>query len=290
MKNNYEVIIVGGGPAGISAGIYCLRAGVKALVLDADKSTLEEAKSIQNYYGIENISGKELKEKGVKQLLSLGGEVLNEEVLKISQNFSDNTFNVKTINYEYKTKAVILCTGTAKKKTIAGLENFENVSYCAICDGFFYSGKTIAVVGEGKFALSECEELERVVDKIYLLTNGENVKVNNPKIEVINKKVKTYRGEKRVKEVEFEDSSKINVDGVFVASGSLSSFEISKQLGLITKNNFIVVDKNFLTNINGVFAAGDVIGGLLQVCKAVSDGAQAGLEAVRYLKIMEFKE
>jgi len=290
MNKNYDIVIVGGGPAGISAGIYCLRAGVKALVLVANKSTLEEAKSIQNYYGIENISGKELKEKGVKQLLSLGGEVLNEEVLKISQNFSDNTFNVKTIKCEYKAKVVILCTGTTKKKTIAELENFENVSYCAICDGFFYSGKTVAVVGEGKFALSECEELKNVVDKIYLLTNGENIKVDNPKIEVVNKKIKLFNGKQRIDNVELADGSKIAVDGVFVASGSLSSFEISKQLGLITKNNFIVVDKNFLTNINGVFAAGDVVGGLLQICKAVSDGAQAGLEAVRYLKIMEFKE
>jgi len=193
---------------------------------------------------------------------------------------------------KYQCKAVILCLGINKKKKIAGLEKYEkeNVSYCAICDGFFYKGKTIAVIGEGDFAVNECKELENLANKIYLLTNGDsNINYKNTKVEIIKNKINTFEGKTRLEKITFEGNKSINVDGVFIANGNLSTLELSKQLGLITKNNFVVIDNQFMTNVAGVFAGGDMIGGLLQVSKAVSDGAQAGLEAVRYIKFMELK-
>lgn len=293
MGKNYDVVIVGGGPAGISAGIYALRTGVKTLVIDADNSSLSNAKEIQNYYGIESISGKELKEKGINQFKNLGGYVLFDQVLKITKDYQTNIFTVKTKSESFESKVILLAMGSPKKKTVEGLEKFEgtNVSYCAICDGFFYKNKTVAVLGSGEFALSECEELEKMVKKIYLIAKNTQIDIKKHKnIEIVNKNIAEFRGQDFVKEILFDDGSKIDIDGVFIAEGSLTSFELSKQLGLLDKNNFIMVDKNFMSNVAGVFCAGDMIGGLLQISKAVSDGAQAGLEAVRYLKVMELKD
>ena len=187
---------------------------------------------------------------------------------------------------------VILCTGSGKKKTVDGLEKYEgeNVSYCAVCDGFFYRGETVAVIGSGKFALSEAEELSKIAKKVYLISNNDE-KTNKiaKNIEKISKKIKEFVGKNRIEKIIFEDNSSVDVSGVFVALGSLSTLEMAKQLGLLTKNNTILVDENYMTNVAGVFAAGDCIGGLLQVAKAVSDGAMAGLMAVRYIKMLEEK-
>jgi len=285
----FDVIIIGGGPAGVSAGIYALRAGVKVLVLDSGNSTLQQAKTIQNYYGIDNISGEELFIKGINQFKNLGGEIINQEVLKVVKNYQTNTFSVKTKSDVYEAMAVILAMGSPKKKTVKGLEKFEgaNVSYCAVCDGFFYKNKTVAVLGDGDFALSECEELSNVAKKVYLISEKNINSEKSKNVEVINKIISNFQGDNLVSKIEFSDGSSVNVDGVFVAKGNLSPFELTKQLGLLVNNNFIEVDKNLMTNVAGVFCAGDMIGGLLQIVKAVSDGAVAGLEAVRYIKIME---
>lgn len=285
-----DIIIIGAGPAGISAGIYALRAGSNVLVLDNGNSALKQAKNVQNYYGFESISGEDLFNNGVNQYQKLGGEIIKTEVLKVRKDYQTNMFEVKTKNESFESKVVILCMGAPKKKSNKELEKFENVSYCAVCDGFFYKNKTVAVIGDGDFALSECEELEKVVKKIYLI--AKNVQIDTKKhqnIEIIEKNIKSFNGDVLLSEILFEDGLKIEVDGLFIAKGNLSSFELTKQLGIIEKNNFILVDKSFMTNVAGVFCAGDMIGGLLQISKAVSDGAQAGLEAVRYIKILEYE-
>lgn len=289
--NIKDIIIIGAGPAGVSAGIYALRAGANALIFDNGKSTLREAKNIQNYYGIPSISGEELYQNGIYQIEKLGGEIIKDEIVGIKQEFEANTFIVKTKNAEYVTKSIILCTGNKKKKTFPEIDKYagQNVSYCAICDGFFYKNRTIAVIGSGEFAISECKELSKIVEKIYLITNGDLITCNLNNVEVISEKIDRVLGLDKLNGFVFEGGRQINVDGCFMAVGTLSSLEIAKQLGVITKNNFIMVDKNCMTNIPGVFAGGDVIGGLLQVSKAVSDGAIAGIEAVRYIKILEIK-
>ena len=288
---NYDVIIVGAGPAGVSAGIYCLRAGVKVLVLDGGNSALRQAKLIQNYYGLNNISGEDLYFNGINQFKALGGTVIETEVLKVIKDYTTNNFTVKTLTGTYLAKAVVLCMGSPKRKTIEGLEKYDgaNVSYCAICDGFLYRNKEVAVIGSKDFALSECEELEKVVKKIYLISENQLNVAHMKNVEVVNKKIAEFMGDGLINKIKFTDNTEIDVDGVFVATGNLSSFELTKQLGLIDKNNFIMVDKNYMTNVAGAFCAGDMIGGLLQISKAVSDGASAGLEAVRYIKIMEMK-
>ena len=285
----YDIIIIGAGPAGISASLYTVRANRKTLILYEDKSSLEKTDKIENYYGFENgISGKDLYETGIKQAKNLGVDVKKEEVIKIEMNMNNKDnykFIVTTSNNVYKSKAVILATGNKKNKPkITGIEKFEGkgVSYCAICDGFFYRNKDVAVIGSGDYAISETNDLINVAKDVTILTNGEkapNFRADNVKIET--RGIKEIKGENKVEEVEFEDGTKLKTDGIFVAQGVAGSSDFAKKLGAITNKDKIVVNEKMETNISGLFACGDCTGGLLQVSKAVYEGAIAGLEAIR---------
>ena len=285
----YDIIIIGAGPAGISASLYTVRANRKTLILYEDKSSLEKTDKIENYYGFENgISGKDLYETGIKQAKNLGVDVKKEEVIKIEMNMNNKDnykFIVTTSNNVYKSKAVILATGNKKNKPkITGIEKFEGkgVSYCAICDGLFYRNKDVAVIGSGDYAISETNDLINVAKDVTILTNGEkapNFRADNVKIET--RGIKEIKGENKVEEVEFEDGTKLKTDGIFVAQGVAGSSDFAKKLGAITNKDKIVVNEKMETNISGLFACGDCTGGLLQVCKAVYEGAIAGLEAIR---------
>ena len=285
----YDIIIIGAGPAGISASLYTVRANRKTLILYEDKSSLEKTDKIENYYGFENgISGKDLYETGIKQAKNLGVDVKKEEVIKIEMNMNNKDnyrFIVTTSNNVYKSKAVILATGNKKNKPkITGIEKFEGkgVSYCAICDGFFYRNKDVAVIGSGDYAISETNDLINVAKDVTILTNGEKApdfRADNVKIET--RGIKEIKGDNKVEEVEFEDGTKLKTDGIFVAQGVAGSSDFAKKLGAITNKDKIVVNEKMETNISGLFACGDCTGGLLQVSKAVYEGAIAGLEAIR---------
>lgn len=280
----YDVIILGAGPAGVSASLYTQRANLKTLILYNDKSGLEKASLIENYYGFKNgITGEELYNTGIEQAKNIGVEVLKEEVVKIENNIE--YFNVVTTKNEYQAKNLILATGNKKNRPkIKGIEKFEGkgVSYCAICDGFFYRNRSVVVLGSGNYAISETNELINIADNITILTNGkeapefraDNVKVDTKEIEEID-------GENKVEEVKFKDGTTIKTDGIFVAEGVAGSSEFAKKLGIITQKDKIVVNENMETNIKGIYASGDCTGGLLQVSKAVYEGAKAGLEVIK---------
>ena len=194
-------------------------------------------------------------------------------------------FIATTSDNIYKSKVVILATGNKKNKPkITGIEKFEGkgVSYCAICDGFFYRNKEVAVIGNGNYAVSETNDLINVVKDVTILTNGEkapNFRADNVNIET--RAIKEIIGNDKVEEVELEDGTKIKVDGVFIAQGVAESTDFAKKLGALTNKDKIVVNEKMQTNIRGLFACGDCTGGLLQVSKAVYEGAIAGLEAIR---------
>lgn len=283
----YDVIIIGSGPAGVSASLYTKRAGKETLIIYSGKSNLENTEKIENYYGFENgISGKELYENGINQAKNIGVEVKNEDVIKIDL-IQDKVFNVQTSKGNYQTKTVIIAVGQKRQTLeIKGTSEFEGkgVSYCAICDGFFYRNKDVAVIGSGEYAVSETNDLINLANRITILTNGEeapNIRADN--VEIITKGIKEIDGDSKVEEIVLDDDSKIKVDGVFIALGGNGPVAIAKKIGLMLKNNKIEVDENMHTNINGIFACGDCTDGLLQVCKAVYEGAKAGLEAVKYL-------
>ena len=281
----YDVIIIGAGPAGISAGLYAKRAGMNVLILYYGESNLEKATKIDNYYGFaEGISGKDLYQEGIKQAENIGIEVKNEEVVTIQK--TDKNFTVKTVNGEYLSKTAIISTGNKKlRPNIKGIVEFEGkgISYCAICDGFFYRNKSVAVIGDGKFALSEAEHLKKIASNVIILTNGKSIE-NRKEYETITKKIKEIHGESKVKQIEFEDNSKIDIDGIFIAIGEAGGSDFAKKMGVILQNDNIVVDENMQTNIEGLYACGNATGGLLQVCKAVYEGAKAGLSATTYAK------
>ena len=279
----YDVIILGAGPAGISASLYTKRANLETLILYNDESGLERASLIENYYGFKNgISGKELYETGIEQAKNIGVEVKKEEVVKIENNIE--YFKIITTNNEYQTKNLILATGNKKNKPkIKGIEKFEGkgVSYCAICDGFFYRNRSISVLGSGNYAIAETNELINIADNITILTNGEKApEFRADNVTIDTKEIEEIEGEDKVEEIKFKDGSTLKTDGIFVAQGVAGSSEFAKKLGIITNKDRIVVNENMETNIKGIYACGDCTGGLLQVSKAVYEGAKAGLQVI----------
>lgn len=171
--NMEKLIIAGAGPAGVSAALYAARSGVMPLVLHKGGGALEKAVKIENYYGLPHpVSGKELYQNGLEQLHSLEVPVVHEELLAVEY---DGDYTLHTTEHTYHTKSLILATGT-KRNTLAlkELKKYEDsgISYCAVCDGFFYRGKEVAVLGNGAYALHEAKVLEPLASKVTILTNG----------------------------------------------------------------------------------------------------------------------
>ncbi len=279
----YDVIIVGSGPAGISASLYAKRRKLSVLVISKGNGALGKTEKIDNYYGFpKGISGKELYQNGIEQAKTLGVEIIEDEVVAL--NYLEN-FEVETVNSQYTAKSVILATGTNRvTPNIKGIQEFEGkgVSYCAICDAFFFKGKDVVVLGNGNYAIHEMEQLKPVVGSVSILTNGEEMIENRDvEVEIDNRKIREFRGEDKLAEIEFEDNTKRKVHGVFVAVGTASSNDLARKIGARIENNHIAVNENMETTIPGLFACGDCTGGLLQISKAVYEGAKAGLTVLK---------
>ena len=283
----YDVTIIGAGPAGITAGLYTKRANLKTIIFYQENSTLDKTDKIDNYYGFsKGITGKKLYEEGIKQAKNLDIELKKEEVIGIA--IGEDGFRIKTTKKEYSSKIVILATGNKKKRpNIEGVKELEGkgISYCAICDGFFYRNRSVSVLGSGNYAISEANELINIANKITILTNGEKApEFRSDNVDIQTKEIKKIKGEKRVEQIEFIDGTKLETHGVFIAQGVAGSSDFAKKLGIITKNENIIVNDNMETNIKGIYACGDCTGGLLQISKAVYEGTKAGLQAVEYVR------
>lgn len=282
----YDIIIIGAGPAGISAALYTLRANLNTLIIGKDGGALEQTDKIENYFGTGGvISGKELLEKGITQAENLGASFAKEEVVSIE--WMEN-FNVTTQSNRYKAKAVIIATGnkrnTAKIKGIDTLEG-KGVSYCAVCDAFFYRGKNVGILGNGEYALHEAMALKGVVNSITIFTDGKEITADFPEdINIVTSPVEEIQGEEKVSGVKTKDGNIYPLDGVFVALGTAGAGELARKLGLPIENNRISVNEDKSTMIPGIFSAGDCIGGVLQIATAVGEGAEAALSVIKYLK------
>lgn len=293
-----KIIIVGAGPAGIAAALYAARANMNPLVINSGIGALEKAEKIENYYGLEKpLSGKELFETGIKQAKALGVRFIDTQVVGIG---GFDTFVVYTADGSYETESVILATGGKRAiPKIPGVKELEGkgVSYCAVCDAFFYRGKDVAVLGNGDFALHEAEELKNLASSVTIYTDGKepmfskehSIHVNTMKIQSIEGAVKV-EGLRLVPEVVTMDvDTKIDTfvpaAGVFVAVGTAGSSEIARQMGAeLTEKGHIKINEKMETTIPGLFAAGDCTGGLLQISKAVYEGSQAGISAIQYVR------
>lgn len=281
----YDIIIIGSGPAGVSAAVYAKRGGANVLVISKDTGTLGKAKKIENYYGFKNISGKDLYENGLKQLENLNIEFVKDEVVQLNYT---SQFEVTTVNNIFQAKYVVLATGVSRNvPNIKGIKEFEGkgVSYCAICDAFFYRNKDVAVLGSGNYAIHEAEILKPVVKSVILLTNSEKLVENRDiDLNVNEKKVREVRGFEKVDEIVFEDDTAQNINGIFVAIGTASTNDLARKIGARVENNKIIVNDNLETTVPNLYACGDCTGGIFQISKATYEGTKVGLEIVNKLK------
>jgi len=295
---DFEVAIIGAGPAGFSAGIYAARSGLKAVLFDRGEGGGRAMLSprIENYAGFEIIPGVELMEKMKQHASKYITMHPFEEVREITS--SEVSFSVRTTKHTYEVSALIFCTGTEHKTLeIPGEKEFlgRGVSYCATCDGFFFKGKRVAVMGGGSTAIIEalflkqlgCKEVTLIhrrdqmrAEKIYeeearekqiqILLNQEPERITGDDVV----------GQLHLRDVKSGKTSVFEVDGVFISVGDTPQNQLAKQLGvLVDDQGYIIVDRQQRTNVEGVYAAGDITGGVRQVVTAVAEGAIAALSS-----------
>lgn len=290
----YDVIVIGKGPAGLSAAIYTVRANLRTLVIGKSNSLLFKASKIENYFGFpEAISGSDLLKSGELQAQRLGADIIDEEVLDIKK--TDN-FEVITGDKSYYAKAVLLASGQPQKSlNIDGLKEMEGmgVSYCTTCDGFFYKGLKVGVLGNKDFAIHEAKELKAFTNDITIYTNGKEMEYSGDynkvygNFTIVNKPIQKLNGKDCLEEIYFTDGSFEKLDGLFIANDVASGIDFAKKLGVLTKGASIVVDENQKTNIDGLFAAGDCTGGFKQIATAVGQGALAAGKIAEFIREKE---
>lgn len=281
-----NIIIIGNGPAGISTALYTTRAGLKTTIIGKDSGSLGKTSEIENYYGfIEPIKGTELVSNGIAQAKRLGTEFINDEVVGLS--FEDK-FVVTTKNESYKADIVVIATGSSRTAPpVKGLKELEGrgVSYCAVCDAFFYRGKDVAVLGHAEYALHEALELAQTSGSVTIITNGQVPTAQFPDdFKVITEPVAEFYGADTIESIKFKNGDSIDISGVFVAAGVAGSTDLARKIGAAVDSNHIITDENMSTNVPGLYAVGDCTGGLLQISKAVYEGAKAGTEIVKYIR------
>jgi thioredoxin reductase (NADPH) len=293
---DYELAIIGGGPAGYSAAIYAIRAGIKIIIFDRGfgGGLAAVSPNIENYPGFESISGMDLVEKMKKHASKYTKINFNEEVQKITKK--NNTFTIQTSKDTYNVKAILLCMGTNYRKLgIPGEKELQGkgASYCATCDGFFFKDKRVAVVGGGNTALVEAIYLKQIGCKeVNLIHRRDQLRAEKAYADeavkkgvkiIYNTHVESINGKDKVQYLEVHDvntnnKSQLPVDGVFISIGEEPQNTLAKQLGVkLDKKGYIITDKEGRTNIKGVYAAGDITGGLRQVVTACAEGAIAAL-------------
>ena len=286
----YDAIIIGKGPAGISASLYLARAGYRVLVVGKDKGALERAEKIENYYGFpEPLTGAELVDRGIAQATRLGVKVAADEVTGIGV---EDSFLVKTPQGELRAKTVLLATGKSRVSLkVPGFEDFRGsgISFCATCDGFFYRSKRLGVIGSGDYAAAEFNELLNFTKDLTVYTNGEPLLSTNfpANISVVTERILSFTGSGKLEAIVTDGGEGGIVrplDGVFVAIGTAGAADFAAKIGIEVNGSDIAVDDGRMTNVPGVFAAGDCIGGYLQVSKAVADGALAAKGMASFLK------
>lgn len=299
----YDIIVIGGGPAGLTAAIYGRRQNKTVLVLEKNSfggQTVYSPK-IENYPGFTEMSGIEFSDKLVDQVLYQGAELEPAEALSVTVN--DGVKTVHTDSGDYECKALILACGA--KHRLLGLDGEEDligngISFCALCDGAFYKDKEVAVIGGGNSALQEAVLLSQSCKKVTVIQNlafltGEtklaDILNSKDNVEIIYNTVVTELisdGELNaimIKNTETGEEKKLDLDGMFVAIGLVPDTDVAKNLITLDERGYIVSEEDTFTNIEGVFAAGDCrTKGVRQIATAIADGASAALGACKYIE------
>ena len=302
--DKYDIIIIGAGPGGLTAAIYAGRQGTKNLMIDRDLAggIGREVPEMENYPGFDSISGLELIEKMKEQAIKNTELHEMEEVEKIIQNDGEYRFTVKTSKGEYQSKTVILATGSSHRHLDAkGEEEFKGkgVSYCATCDGFFFAGRDIIMVGGGNSALQEALYLKNLGANVTLIHRRDEFRAQKHLQNMIkeagintilNATVEEIKGEMLVESVILKDTktgelTEYPTNGVFISVGYIPHTELAAQLGVdLDESGHIITDKEQKTNVDYVYAIGDVCVGLKQWVVACGEGAVAATSAFHDLK------
>ncbi len=302
----YDVIIIGGGPAGLTAGLYTSRARLKSLLIEKafTGGQVMTTEWVENYPGFEDgISGPELSQKMEKQATKFGLEITQGSVLDISLNGKIKKITLED-NTQYETRSIILATGSNPRPLkIEGEDKYRGrgVSYCATCDGAFFKGEKLAVIGGGDSAVEEGLFLTKFAETVYIVHRRDRLRATkvvqerafaNPKIKFVwNSVPEKIEGDDsgiksiHIKNLKTGEQSSLDVGGVFIYIGYNPNIEFLKGLVDLNRNNYIVTDENMSSSSPGIFVAGDVRAKpLKQIATAVGDGATAAMAADKYIE------
>ena len=298
----YDIIIIGAGPAGMTAAIYASQARKKILLLEKSVygGQIVSANKVKNYPGFEEISGYEYATKLYKQVKTFNPHFKFEEVIEIKNN---NDFKeIVTNKNSYKGRSVIIATGSKNRKL--GLPNEDKligkgVSYCSTCDGMFFKDKVVAITGGGNNAIDDALYLSDIAKKMYLIYRQKDFKIDSLNLEklksknnvefILNSNITKLVGNEKLESIVVKDNdankeTSILVDGIFIAIGHIPVSSMCKNLVKTNELGYIIADENCHTNVDGIFVAGDIrIKPVRQLTTACSDGTVAALNACKYL-------
>ncbi len=306
MKEPYEVIIVGGGPAGIVAGLYCKRAALKTVLLEKGVlgGQIAISKDVENYPGVEGITGFDLAEKLVHHAEAFALPIVQQEVVAVEVGTDIHSVTLSNGDRLYSLALILAAGGTARKLGIPGEAEYlgGGVSYCATCDGFFFRDKTVVVVGGGDTAVEEALYLSRLAKKVYLVHRRDTLRASKllqnrlaaePEIEILwNTVIHSILGDgKTVQAVSFENTAtgekgELSTEGVFIFIGYSPNNRLVPSIVRTDEFGFVITDDKCASNVQGIFAAGDLRQKFAnQIVVAAADGCVAALGAARYVEM-----
>ena len=298
----YDIIIIGAGPAGMTAAIYASQARKKILILEKSVygGQIVNADKVKNYPGFEEISGYEYANKLYNQVKTFNPDFKFEEVVEIKNN---NEFKeVITNKNSYKSKSIIIATGAKNRKL--GLPNEDKligkgVSYCSTCDGIFFKDKKVAITGGGNNAIDDALYLSDIANKVYLIYRQKDFKIDSLNLEklkernnvefILNSNITELIGNEKLENIVVKDNdtsieNRLDIEGIFIAIGHIPVSSMCKNLVKTNELGYIIADENCNTNIEGIFAAGDIrIKAVRQLTTACGDGTVAAINACKYL-------
>lgn len=305
----YDILIIGAGPAGMTAAIYGQRGGKKTIVFDklSYGGQVINTAEVANYPGMPNMTGLDFADKTYKQMKDLGAEMSYEEISEIWDADKPIKTVVTSSGKEYECKTIIIATGSSPRPL--GVENEDRfkgagISYCATCDGAFFRNKTVAVCGGGNTALEDAEVLSDIAEKVYIVHRRDEFRADATNVKRVNSKknvelvldsvVTAINGERFIQGIEVENKKtgekrELKLDGLFVAIGQMPENEIFRDIVTLNKAGYVEASEDCLTGADGIFAAGDCrTKKVRQITTAVSDGAIAALAAIEHINKTEY--